>query len=138
MFRNEVQLCERGEWEQLVELKKQYKVSNRDREEALQVLSSAQRKPEETAQYFSFWIRKMVKLAYLSFNQASRLVHEKDVYIRSRYTCNAENFTRLDMKGIVDHTVRLKVAGVKSATKPLKDEINTVQNSDIPRVPKIL
>ena len=38
------------------ELKKQYELGNRDREEALQLLSSAQRKHEETAQDFNFRI----------------------------------------------------------------------------------
>ena len=101
----------------MAELKKQYEVGNRDREEALQLLSSAQRKPEETAQDFSFRIGELVKLSYPSFNQASRLVHEKDAYIRGLHPemqmkiKTLENFTGLNMKGIVDHTVRLEVSG---------------------------
>lgn len=126
------------------ELKKQYELGNRDREEALQLLSSAQRKHEETAQDFNFRIGELVKLAYPTFNQASRLVHEKDAFVRGLHPDmqmkikTLENFTTLDMKGIVDHTVRLEVAGVKSACKPVKDEINAVQVPDVSTVPQSL
>ena len=122
------------------ELKKQYEVGNRDREEALQLLSSAQRKQGETAQDFNFRIGELVKLAYPTFDHASRLVHEKDAYVRGLHPDmqmkikTLENFTTLDMKGIVDNTVRLEVAGVKSACKPIKEEISMVQHSDTPHV----
>ena len=39
-----------------------------------------------------------------------------------------ENFATLDMKGILEHTVRLEVAGVKSVSKPIKEEVNNVDS----------
>ena len=48
------------------ELKKQYEVGNSDREEALQLLSAAERMHDETAKDFSYRIKQLVKLAYPS------------------------------------------------------------------------
>ena len=114
------------------ELKKQYEVGNRDREEALMLLSAAQRKEDETAQDYAFRIGELVKLAYPSFSVANKAVHEKDAFVRGHHPDmqmklkTLENFATLDMKGILDNTVRLEVAGVKSVSKKFKEEINTV------------
>ena len=38
------------------------------------------------------------------------------------------NFTDLDMKGIIENTVRLEVAGVKAVMKTFKAEMNMINN----------
>ena len=115
------------------ELRKQYQVGNRDREEALSLLAAAQRTEEETAKDFAFRITELVKLAYPSFNAASKEVHEKDAFVKG---CHPEmqmklktlaDFDTLDMNGILDNTVRLEVAGVKSVNKKFKTEMNSVE-----------
>ena len=114
------------------ELKKQYQVGNRDREEALHLLSSCQRKEEETAQDFAFRITELVKLAYPTFSAVNKQVHEKDAFVKGLHPDmqmkikTLADFADLDMKGLLDNTVRLEVAGVKSASKKYKEEINVV------------
>ena len=116
------------------ELKKQYEVGNSDREEALKLLTAAQRKHDETAKDFSYRIGELVKLAYPTFSAESKLVHEKDTFVRGLHPemqmkiKTLENFATLDMKGILEHTVRLEVAGVKSVSKPIKEEVNNVDS----------
>ena len=118
------------------ELKKQYEVGNCDREEALQLLSAAQRKQDETAKDFAYRIEQLVKLAYPTFTDANKLVHQKDAFVRGVHPDmqmklkTLENFADLDMKGILDHTVRLEVAGVKSVPKTIKEEVSSVECVD--------
>ena len=60
-------------------------------------------------------------------------MHEKDAYVCGLHPemqmkiKTLENFTTYQMNDIVDNTVRLEVAGVKSACKPIKEEVNLVQ-----------
>ena len=73
-----------------------------------------------------------MKLLYPTFSVAVRAVHEKVAFITGqRPDMQAElkvipDFATLVMKGILDNTVRLEVAGVKSACKKMKEEINVV------------
>ena len=114
------------------ELKKQYELGNRDREEALLLLSAAERKEEETAKDYAFRISQLVKLAYPTFSAANMEVHEKDAFVRGHHPDmqmklkTLENFSTIDMKGILDNTVRLEVAGVRAVSKKFKEDINTV------------
>ena len=61
------------------------------------------------------------------------MVHEKDAFVRGLHPDmqikikTLENFATLDMKGILDNTVRLEVAGVKSVHKSFKEEVNSVE-----------
>ena len=117
------------------ELRSQYQVGNRDREEALSLLGAAQRTEEETAKDFAFRITELVKLAYPKFDAASQQVHEKDAFVKGCHPDmqmklkTIENFDALDMKGILDNTVRLEVAGVKSVVRKLKTDMNSVGES---------
>ena len=116
------------------ELRKQYEVGNRDREEALFLLSAVQRKEEETAKDFVFCTAELVKLAYPTFNQASKDVHEKDSFVKGLHPemqtklKTLANFADLDMKGILDNTVRLEVAGVRAVARKYKDDVNAVSD----------
>ena len=116
------------------ELRKQYEVGNRNREEALHLLTAAQRKEDETAKDFAFRVTDLVKLAYPSFHIANRQIHEKDVFVRGQHPDmqmklkTLENFDTLTIKQILDNTVRLEVAGVKSVTKKYRDDVNSVDD----------
>ena len=121
-----------------MELRNQYEVGNRDREEALQLLAAAQRKEEETAKDFTFRINALVKLAYPTFDDASKAIHEKDAFIRGLHPDmqmklkTLTYFATLTMPAILDHTVRLEVAGVKSVSKKLKEEMNSIDEQSAP------
>lgn len=118
------------------ELKKQYQVGNRDREEALHLLSAVHRKEDETAQDLSYRITELVKLAYPSFTVAAKAVHVKDAFINAvhpdmrKELKTLSNFATIDIDGLLDNTVRLEVAGVKSFYKPMKAEMNFVAQGD--------
>ena len=120
------------------ELKKHYEVGNRDREEALQLLSSVQYKHDETAKDFAFRIGELVKLAYPTFNAASQQLHVKDAFVRGLHpdmqmkVKTLENFATLDMNAVLDNTVRLEVAGVKSSSKTIKEEVSVVEDEGRP------
>ena len=116
------------------ELRKQYEVGNADREQALSLLGAVQRKEDETAKDFGYRITALVKLAYPTFDDASKQVHEKDAFVKGCHPDmqmklkTLENFATLDMNAVVDNTVRLEVAGVKAVTKNFKAEMNTVND----------
>ena len=123
------------------ELKKQYERGNRDREEALQLLASVQYKQDDTAKDFAFRIGELVKLAYPTFDNASQQLHVKDAFVRGLHpdmqmkVKTLENFANLDMNSLLDHTVRLEVAGVKSSCKTIKEEISVVEYENNPTLP---
>ena len=115
------------------ELLKGFQRGNRDREEALSLLSTCQRNEGESAQDIAFRISRLVHLAYSSFTEAQRQVHEKDFFVKGLHPDmevhlkSLEAFATSDMKALLDHTVRLEVAGVKSFRRKLTEEMNTVQ-----------
>ena len=69
-------------------------------------------------------------MAYPDFAGAHRNVHEKDVFIRGVHPemqiklKALETFSSMDMKNILEHRVRLEVAGVKFLSKKYKEYMN--------------
>ena len=116
------------------ELKKQYQTVKKDREEALSQLSSRLRKDGETLQDFAFYISELVGLAYPSFAVADREIHEKDYFIRGLHPeiqlrlRTLENFSTLSMKDLLENTIQLEIAGVKSTLVKIKTEVNEVRD----------
>ena len=114
------------------ELRTQYEVGNADREQALSLLGAIQRKEDETAKDFGYRVTALVKLAYPKFDNASKQVHEKDAFVKGCHPDmqmklkTLENFADLDMKAIIENTVRLEVAGVKAVMKGFKAEMNSI------------
>ena len=117
------------------ELLKQFQTGNRDREEALSLLGACQRNEGESAQDFAYRISRLVRLAYSSFSDAQRQVHEKDYFVKGVHPDmqvhlkSLENDATSDMKTLLDHVVRLEVAGVNSFRRKLTEEMNTVRES---------
>ena len=59
-------------------LKKQYETGERDREQALSLLSARLLTENESLEDFAFAISRLVKLAYPTFSNADQQIHEKD------------------------------------------------------------
>ena len=103
-----------------LELLKEFERGNRDREEALSELNMRSRKKGEPAQTFSFKIGELVKLAYPSFNNATREVIIKDYFTKGLHkdmqlaVKSISNFSTADLKTLVDEVSRLELAGVNS------------------------
>ena len=103
------------------ELYKEFEKGNLDREEAIQSLSSRQQLPEESVQTYAFKLSELVKLAYPTFAAAAQNTIAKDYFVRGLHPSmqtalkSSPGFTDMDLKGATDETVRLELAGVKSA-----------------------
>ena len=115
------------------ELKKEYESGNRDRELALSLLSSRLRKDDESLQDYAFHIAKLVRLAYPSFNDDTRDLHEKDYFVRGLHpdlqlkVKTLEKFAELKVKDLIDNAVRLEIAGVGSSKPKVKSEVLEVR-----------
>ena len=113
-------------------LRKQYESGNRNREEALNLLAACLGNEGETAPDFAYRISELVRLAYPEFSDAYRNLHEKDVFVRGLHPemqiklKALETFSTMDMTRLLEHTVRLEVAGVKTFSKKYKEYMNTV------------
>ena len=100
--------------------KKQYERENREREEALQLLASVQYRQQDIAKDLAFRIGMLVKLTNPTIENASQQLHVKNAFVRGLHpeiqmkVKTLENFAALDMNLLLDHTVRLEVAGMKS------------------------
>ena len=63
------------------QLKKEFERGQLNREEAIHVLGSRQRKPEESPETFAFKLKELVKLAYASFTDAAQNTLAKDYFM---------------------------------------------------------
>ena len=102
------------------QLKKEFERGQLNREEAIHILSSRQRKQEESPQTFAYKIRELVKLAYPTFNDAAQKTLSKDYFMRGihpdmQVALKAETtFEANDIDALATETVRLELAGIKS------------------------
>ena len=114
------------------ELRKQYETGNRDREEALSLLHSCHRNENESTEDYAYRIKRLVRLAYPTFADANQQVHEKYVFLHGLHPemqvklKGLSNFDTIDMKTLVDTTVRLEIAGVKTVVHKFKEEMNAI------------
>ena len=64
------------------ELSKEFERGQLNREEAIHVLSSRRRQPEESAETFAYKILELLKLAYPTFDDGARKTLAKDHFVR--------------------------------------------------------
>ena len=116
------------------QLKKEFERGQLNREEAIHVLSSRHRKPEESPETYAYKLKELIKLAYSTFAAAAQQTLAKDYYMRGihpdmQIALKAETtFETNDVDALAKETVRLELAGIKSyGTKctPLT-ELNSV------------
>ena len=116
------------------ELLKEYERGQADREQAVAELNSRHRLPNEPAKTFAFKIQELVKLAYPTLDQTARDVFAKDAYLNGLHPDMQlqiralEKFKTADMNALVEETLRLEVAGIKSSMSTAsKGQINSVK-----------
>ena len=99
---------------------KEFERGQLNRDEAIHLLSSRRRKPEESPQTFAYKLMELVKLSYPTFAVASQKTIAKDYFIRGVHPemqtalKSSTTFTTSDTNAIADETVRLELAGIKS------------------------
>ena len=102
------------------QLKKEFERGQLNREEAIHVLSSRHRKPEESPETFSYKIKELVKLAYPTFADGAQKTLAKDYFMRGihpdmQVALKAEAaFETNNVDALAKETVRLELAGIKS------------------------
>lgn len=105
------------------ELRKQYETGNRDREEAMSLLSSLFLKEDESLPDFAFQVKRLVKLAYPRFSANDQQIHERDAFVRGLHPDmqlkikTMANFATLSTNQLVDSAMTFEVAGVKTCMK---------------------
>ena len=116
------------------QLKKEFERGQLNREEAIHVLSSRHRKPEESPETFAYKLKELVKLAYSTFPDGAQKTLAKDYFLRGihpdmQVALKSEAaFETNNIDALAKETVRLELAGIKSfGTKcvPL-NELNSV------------
>ena len=125
------------------QLKKEFERGQLNREEAIHILSSRQRKPEESPETFAYKIRELIKLAYPTFDDGARKTLSKDYFIRGihpemQIALKAETtFETNDVDALAKETVRLELAGIKSfgtkctrLNEPSSSVVNEVSVAD--------
>ena len=116
------------------ELLKEFERGQLDREEAIATLNDRRRKSEESPQTYAYKIVELVKLAYPTFNVATRKTIAKDYYMRGLHSemqvalKASERFNDNDINALATETVRLELAGIKSigTQSPARNECNQV------------
>ena len=105
------------------ELKKEFERGQLNREEALSILQSRIRGPNESAQTFAYKLSELVQLAYPTFDDAVRRTIAKDYYVKGVHPDmqvalkSRATFKDDDITALATETVRLSLAGVKSYSK---------------------
>ena len=64
------------------ELLKEFERGQLNREEAIHILSTRRRQPEESPQTYAYKLMELVKLSYSSFDVASQKTIAKDYFVR--------------------------------------------------------
>ena len=102
------------------QLKKEFERGQLNREEAIHILGSRLRKPDESPETFAYKIQELVKLAYPTFADGARKTLAKDYFVRGvhpemQIALKAETtFETNDVDALAKETVRLELAGIKS------------------------
>lgn len=106
------------------ELSKEFERGQLNREEALSILGSRVRAPDESPHTFAYKLSELVKLAYPSFEDTVRKAIAKDYFMKGVHPSmqvalkSRATFAEDDISTLASETVRLTLAGVKSYSKP--------------------
>ena len=106
------------------ELLKEFEKGQLNREEAIQELDERKRLPGESPLTYAHKVKELVKLAYPSFPDATRLSIAKDYFVRGLYTDmqlalkTTATFSTNSIDQLADEVSRLELAGVKSHQVP--------------------
>jgi len=124
------------------ELLKEFEKGQLNREEAIHLLSSRQRQPEESAQTFAYKLLELVKLSYPTFPIDQQKTIAKDYFTRGVHPDmqialkSWTTFKDSNINALATETTRLELAGVKSygkkgATSARKEEVNLCDVNEI-------
>ena len=121
------------------ELLKEFERGQLNREEAIHLLDSRRRQPEESPQTFAYKLLELVKLAYPSFTEEVRKTLVKDCFMRGVHPDmqialkSSATFTASDVNTLATETVRLELDGIKSyGKKRISSEVKSeCSSSDV-------
>ena len=114
------------------ELLKEFLRGQLDREEAIAVLESRKRGPDESSLTFSYKIVELVKLAYPTFSAAVQSSLSKDYFVRGLRKeiqialKSSATYSTMDIKAASEEVVRLELAGIVSS----KTKTNTFNSCE--------
>ena len=102
------------------ELLKAFEWGQRNRDEALQELTTRSRKKDESALMYAYKISELVKLAYRSIEEQAKGIIAKDYFVRGLHPemqkalKSNEKFSSNDIKALASEVVCLEIASIKS------------------------
>ena len=116
-------------------LKKEFSREQRDREEALELLTARTRKAEESMETFAYKIVELVRLAYAGFTSAVQGTIAKDYFVKGMnkdMQVALKSLADFPTKNLIDlatEASRLEIAGVGSK-KQTRDQVQVINPTE--------